>query len=85
MRYRLVRLAAGSYDVLLNGIIIAGLVRVGRYEQTPWVVELLVDLPPGEQPEPFSEAEHRFATFEEARSWLGIPDNPTGASGDETS
>ncbi len=29
MAYRLVRLAPGSYDVVLNGIIIAGLVRGG--------------------------------------------------------
>ena len=73
-RYKLVQLASGSYDVVLNGVIIAGLVM----SETPsrvrtWTAELLIDLPPRERPPPFTEPEHQFATFEEARTWLGDP------------
>jgi hypothetical protein len=72
--YKLIKLAAGSYDVALNGVIIAGLVM----SETPsrvrtWTAELLVDLPPEERPAPFVELEHHFSTFEEARAWLGNP------------
>jgi hypothetical protein len=45
MTYRLSRLAPGSYDVLLNGVIIASLVRSGGKENTTWTAELLADLP----------------------------------------
>jgi hypothetical protein len=34
MTYKLSRLAPGSYDVLLNGVIIASLVRSGEKEYT---------------------------------------------------
>jgi hypothetical protein len=71
MMYRLSRLASGSYDVLLNGVIIASLVRNGLSEDAPWTAELLVDLPPGERPAPFTEPEHTFASLDEARQWLG--------------
>jgi hypothetical protein len=71
MAYRLSRLAPGSYDVLLNGVIIASLVRSGDPHNPTWTVELLVDLPPGERPAPFAETEHTFGSLEEARQWLG--------------
>jgi hypothetical protein len=71
MPYNLVRLAPCSYDVLLNGVIIASLVRSGETDDATWTVELLVDLPPGERPAPFTEAEHTFGSLEEARKWLG--------------
>ena len=45
MTYRLFRLAPGSYDVLLNGVIIASLVQSGPTNDATWTVELLVDLP----------------------------------------
>ena len=70
MIYKLSRLAPGSYDVLLNGVIIASLVRNGLSEDAPWTAELLVDLPSGERPAPFTEPEHTFASLEEARQWL---------------
>jgi hypothetical protein len=38
-----------------------------------------VDLPPDERPVPFTRLEHRFATLEDARQWLGAP-----AAGAET-
>jgi hypothetical protein len=74
MTYRLSRLAPGSYDVLLNGIIIASLVRSGSGENATWTAELLVDLPPGERPAPFTEPEHTFQSLDEARHWLGCPE-----------
>ena len=71
MTYRLVRLAPGSYDLVLNGIIIAGLVRDGSTDNATWTAELLPDLPPRERPAPFVEPEHTFISLEEARTWLG--------------
>ena len=52
MPYKLSRLASGSYDVLLNGVIIASLVQSGPTNDATWTAELLVDLPPGERPAP---------------------------------
>ena len=74
MTYRLSWLAPGSYDVLLNGIIIASLVRSGPGENATWMVELLVDLPPGDRPAPFTEQEHTFASLGDAQQWLGVPE-----------
>ena len=74
MTYKLTWLAPGSYDVLLSGVIIASLVRNGLSEDAPWTAELLVDLTPEERPAPFTEPEHTFASLEEARQWLGVPE-----------
>ena len=74
MIYRLSRLAPGSYDVLLNGAIIASLVRSGTSENAIWTAELLADLPPGERPAPFTEQEHTFRSLRDAQQWLGIPE-----------
>ncbi len=71
MAYTLSRLALGSYDVLLNGVIIASLVQSGRTDDATWTAELLLDLPPGERPAPFTELEHTFGSLEEAQRWLG--------------
>jgi hypothetical protein len=79
--YTLVQLAPGSYDVLLHGTIMASLARNGWDSQSLWSAELLEDLPSGERPEPFTEVEHQFATFEEARAWLGNPPVEGKASG----
>lgn len=78
MAYRLSQLAPGSYDVVLNGIIIASLVRSGSSENATWTAELLVDLPPGERPAPFTETEHTFASLEDARQWLSAPETSVG-------
>ncbi len=40
MIYKLSRLALGSYDVLLNGVIIASLVRSGETDNASWTAEL---------------------------------------------
>jgi len=71
MPYTLSRLAPGSYDVLLDGVIIASLVRSGDRHNPKWTVELLVHLPPEERPTPFTETEHTFDSLEEAQEWLG--------------
>jgi DNA-binding XRE family transcriptional regulator len=71
--YKLIQLAPGSYDVLLDGEIIASLVRSGPTQAATWTAELLVDLSPEERPAPFTEAEHQFGAFDEARAWLGDP------------
>ncbi|WP_201842305.1 hypothetical protein [Microvirga zambiensis] len=71
MAYTLSRLAPGSYDVLLNGVIVASLVRSEESESATWTAELLLDLPPGERPAPFTKIEHAFASLEEAQRWLG--------------
>ena len=71
MAYTLSRLAPGSYDVLLNGKIVASLVRSGEKDYTTWTVELLTDLPPWKRPAPFTEPEHSFKSLEEAQKWLG--------------
>jgi hypothetical protein len=71
MTYKLIRLAPGSYDVVLNGVIIAGLVRSGPSDEASWTAELLVDLAPEERPAPFVELEHAFNSLDEARMWLG--------------
>ena len=72
MTYGLSRLAPGSYDVVLNGVIIASLVRSDPGENASWTAELLVDPPPGERPVPFTESEHTFESLNDARQWLGI-------------
>ncbi len=71
MTYRLSRLAPGSFDVVLDGRIIASLVRNGLSEDAPWTEELLVDLPPEERLAPFTEPEHTFASQDEARHGSG--------------
>ncbi len=71
MAYRLVRLAPGSYDVVLNGVIIASLVRSGHTREPTWTAELLVDVPPEDRPAPFTGPEHTFGSLGEAQRWLG--------------
>jgi hypothetical protein len=74
MPYTLSRLAPGSYDVLLNGAILARLVRSGSTDEATWTAELLVDVHPRRRPAPFTETEHTFGSLEEAQTWLGIID-----------
>jgi len=69
--YKLSPLAPGSYDILLNGVIIASLVRSSDTDNATWTAELLADLPPEERPSPFTEMEHTFGSLEETLQWLG--------------
>ncbi len=71
MTYTLSLLAPGSYDVLLNGVVIASLVRDGTKAPTIWTAELLENMHPRRRPAPFTEAEHEFGSLEEAKKWLG--------------
>jgi hypothetical protein len=70
MAYKLSRLAAGSYDVLFNGVIIASLVQSGRTDDATWTAELLVDLAPEDRAAPFMEMEHTLGNLEDAQQWL---------------
>ncbi len=74
MAYTLSRLAPGSYDVLLDGVIVASLVRSGEKDYTTWTVELLEDAHPIFRPAPFTEPEHPFKSLEEAQSDAGGQD-----------
>ena len=78
MTYKLARLASGSYDIVLNGVIIASLVRSGPSESATWTAELLVELLPQERPSPFTDPEHTFESLDEARQWLGISETSEG-------
>ncbi|MET0529355.1 MAG: hypothetical protein ABW003_13645 [Microvirga sp.] len=71
MPYTLSRLAPGSYDVLLDGVIIASLVRSGESNRATWTAELLMDVHPRRRPAPFTAADHTFGSLEEAQTWLG--------------
>jgi hypothetical protein len=70
MPYTLSRLAPGSYDVLLDGVIVASLVRSGPTSNAIWTAELLVDVHPRRRPAPFSATEHTFGSLEDAQRWL---------------
>lgn len=76
MAYKLHRLAAGSYDLVLDGKIIGSLVRnisAGGNAKS-WRVELLEDLPAEQRPKPFTQVEHTFRTLDAAWAWLGDPE-----------
>lgn len=88
MTYTVVRLAAGSYDVLLDDCLVASLVRdVDRSGVArEWLVELLDETPPDERPVPFTAQRHAFGTQAAALQWLGIKETdaaaePTGGAG----
>ncbi|MCJ2065890.1 hypothetical protein MKK63_24745 [Methylobacterium sp. J-088] len=74
MTYTLEQLAAGSYDVLLDGALVAALAReVDRSGVTrKWLVELLDEMPPADRPAPFTAQSHAFETRGAALAWLGI-------------
>jgi hypothetical protein len=75
MTYRLIQLAPGAYDLLLNGEVMGSVVRSGdRRTDTTWTAELLEDLPWSKRPVPFKAIEHSFSTLEELREWLGSPE-----------
>ncbi|WP_404295232.1 hypothetical protein ACD578_27700 (plasmid) [Microvirga sp. RSM25] len=74
MTYRLIQLAPGAYDLLLNSEVIGSVVKSGyRSTNTTWTAELLEDLPRRKRPAPFIEIEHSFLTLEDLCGWLGSP------------
>ena len=74
MNYTVQQLAPGSYDVLLNGAVVASLVREGGLSDAVWGwrVELLEETSPAERPAPFMAQQHAFRIRAEALEWLGI-------------
>ena len=72
MTYRVRKLAAGSYDLILDGVILAGLVRNDTDHPAAWTAELLVDFPADLMPPPFTASEHHFPSLKEACRWLGL-------------
>ena len=70
MTYTLHRLAPGSYDLHLDGELMGGVVQLSKHNRT-WIAELLVDAPREARPQPFTEVEHTFSSFEELKRWLG--------------
>ena len=81
MVYKLSQLAPGSYDVMLNGVIIASLVRSSHTREPTWTAELLRDVPPEDRPVPCTGPEHTFPSSGEAQRWLGCAE--THATGEE--
>lgn len=83
MTYTVEQLAAGSYDVLLDGRLVASLVReVDRSDVTRgWLVDLLDETPPAERPAPFTAQQHAFATCTASLEWLGIHGRSEDAEG----
>ncbi|MCJ2139480.1 hypothetical protein [Methylobacterium sp. E-066] len=79
MTYTVEQLAPGSYDVLLDGVVIAGLVRsVHRSGPSDtWQVELLDEMPASERPAPFANQRHVFKSRLAALEWLGIQETAT--------
>ena len=71
MPYILHRLAAGSYDLLLKGMVVGSVVRelATSGNVRGWRAELMSGEPP--LPAPFTQETHEFKSFEAAVSWLG--------------
>lgn len=71
MPYALLHLAAGSYDLLLDGEIVASVVHdiSEGGDVRNWQAELLNETPP--LPAPFTKPAHCFETLEAAVAWLG--------------
>jgi hypothetical protein len=85
MAYTVQQLAPGSYDVLLDGVVIAALVRVVSHTgpSDTWQTELLDEMPQAKRPAPFTSQWHTFKSRQAALKWLGIPEltdatDPTG-------
>ena len=70
MPYRLVQLARGSYDVQLDGVVVASLVQSRTSKR--WYAELLDDTQP--LPPPFEKVEHEFDRYADAVTWFGDPE-----------
>ena len=72
--YSIERLAPGSYDVSLDGILVASLVRnVDSSGATRgWLLDLLDEASTAARPAPFTAQQHTFASRAAALAWLGI-------------
>jgi hypothetical protein len=74
MIYTIEQLAPGSYDVLLDGALVASLVREVDRSGTvhEWLVDLLDDTPPAVRPAPVTAQQHTIGSRGAALDWLGI-------------
>ncbi|MCJ2021296.1 hypothetical protein MKK84_28420 [Methylobacterium sp. E-065] len=81
MTYTVEQLAPGSYDVLLDGVVIAALVRVVSRTgpSNTWQVELLNELPATERPVPFTSQWRTFESRPAALEWLSVEEADTEA------
>lgn len=72
--YTIQQLAPGSYDVLLDGSLVAALVRVAERQGTAheWQIDLLDETLPVVRPSPFTAQSHTFGSLRAALDWLGI-------------
>ncbi|QEE41311.1 MULTISPECIES: hypothetical protein [unclassified Methylobacterium] len=80
MTYTVQQLAPGSYDVLLDGALVASLVR-NVHRDGPadtWVIELLDEVPAIKRPEPFTNQRHIFKSRPAALEWLSISKSAEG-------
>ena len=83
MSYTVEQLAPGSYDVLLDGIVIAALVRVVPRSgpSDMWQIELLDEMPAAQRPAPFTSQWRTFESRPAALEWLGIREPDAGNAG----
>jgi hypothetical protein len=70
--YAVEKLAPGSYDVLLGGVLIAALTRDIDGPVDEWRIDLLAETSPSERPPPFEGQSHTFSSYRAALNWLGI-------------
>ncbi|WP_456684894.1 hypothetical protein [Bradyrhizobium sp. P5_C11_2] len=83
MTYTVEELAPGSYDVLLDGIVIAALVR-GISRSGPsdmWQIELLDEMAAAQRPAPFTSQWRTFESRPAALAWLGIKETDPEKAG----
>ncbi|KQS69323.1 hypothetical protein ASG32_29490 [Methylobacterium sp. Leaf361] len=83
MTYTVEELAPGSYDVLLDGIVIAALVR-GISRSGPsdmWQIELLDEMPAAQRPAPFTSQWRTFESRPAALAWLRIKETDPEKAG----
>lgn len=72
MTYTVEQLASGSYDVLLNGALVAALVQGIDGFDDGWRIDLLDEAPLSDRPAPFTTSCHTFRSLAAALDWLGI-------------
>lgn len=70
--YTVKELAPGSFDVLLDGSLIAALTHSIDGLGGGWRIDLLSEISPSECPPPFESQSHIFVSQQAALEWLGI-------------
>jgi hypothetical protein len=82
MTYTVEQLAPGSYDVFLDGCLIAALVRDAsrRGASDEWQIDLLEETPLSALHAPFTAQSHAFRSRGAALEWLGISHERDGPS-----